>query len=96
MIEPNYIRPGKFATNFSNGIIKSLDFDDIFFSVNDGIGEVEHVYLNANNLIEIFSKRKHTVISELGFGTGLNFLLSWRLFDKYNNSGSFDYISIEG
>ena len=96
MKKPNYISPGKFSTDFSNGILRSLDFNDIYFSVDDGIGEVGYVYLEANNLPDIFNKKNHTVISELGFGTGLNFLATWKLFERSNNGGILDYISIEG
>ena len=41
--------------------------------------------------------RKNFIIGELGFGTGLNFLLTWKLFKELKiKDGYLDYISIEG
>ena len=40
---------------------------------------------------------KNFIIGELGFGTGLNFLLTWKLFKELKiKDGYLDYISIEG
>ena len=52
---------------------------DIFFSAEDGLAEARHVFLGGNNLPAAWgqtSRRGQTsfVVSELGFGTGLNAL----------------------
>ena len=54
----------------------SLDFNDIYFSTDDGLEETEYVFIEHNQLKARFSsleKESFTVI-ETGFGTGLNFL----------------------
>ena len=53
----------------------SLDFNDIYFSTDDGLQETQHVFIAQNQLKERFAKLKNETftIIETGFGTGLNF-----------------------
>ncbi len=53
-------------------------FDDPFFSRRDGRAEVEHVFLAGNGLPERWRAAENFAIGELGFGTGLNFVETWR------------------
>src|SRR5690606_11815470 len=51
------------------------DFDDPYFSRDDGPAETTHVFLHGNQLPERFAAlppRARFVIAETGFGTGLN------------------------
>jgi len=54
----------------------SPEFDDVYFSVSNGIEETEHVFIHHNQLRSRFkgANKKHFVIAETGFGSGLNFL----------------------
>lgn len=71
-------------------------FDDVYFSRRDGAAETEHVYLNGNNLPAAWQGRPRFTIGETGFGTGLNFLLAWELFEKTADAGAFlDFVSVE-
>ena len=74
MKKPNYIRPGKFAINFKDGILRSNEYNDVYFSTENGLEESRHVFLNGNNLLKRFNTENDFTIAELGFGTGLNFL----------------------
>ncbi len=58
----------------------STRFEDIYFSREDGIAESRHVFLRGNGLPERWraSSCSHFCIGETGFGTGLNFLLTWQ------------------
>ncbi len=56
----------------------SVRFGDHFFSRNDGCAESRHVFLNGNGLPQRWKARRSFQIAELGFGTGLNFLETWR------------------
>ena len=47
---------------------------DVFFSDDDGYGETRHVFLAGNGLPDVWRGRSSFVVSELGFGTGLNLL----------------------
>ena len=55
----------------------SIDFDDIYFSTDDGLQETEYVFIERNQLKQRFKAlSKNTFcIAETGFGTGLNFLV---------------------
>lgn len=54
------------------------EFDDVYFSIDNGIEETEHVFIHHNQLQERFTENSKSsfVIAETGFGSGLNFLIS--------------------
>lgn len=58
----------------------SATFDDFYYSSENGLAEGRHVFLAGNELPERW--RQHTaeqfVVAETGFGSGLNFLLTWQ------------------
>ncbi|EXJ12199.1 bifunctional tRNA (5-methylaminomethyl-2-thiouridine)(34)-methyltransferase MnmD/FAD-dependent 5-carboxymethylaminomethyl-2-thiouridine(34) oxidoreductase MnmC [Nitrincola nitratireducens] len=61
----------------------SKDFDDVYFSDDGGEAEKQHVFIESNQLrerIQRLAPYEHLTIGETGFGTGLNFLLTARLW----------------
>lgn len=62
--------------------LRSEQFDDVYFSAIDGLAETRHVFLDGNNLPAAWEGREKFVIAETGFGTGLNFLAVWKLFEE--------------
>lgn len=56
----------------------STRFDDPYFSIENGMDETRHVFLAGNDLPERFADGFH--VAELGFGTGLNFLVALQAF----------------
>lgn len=56
----------------------SSQFGDHFYSRNDGRAECAHVFINGNRLNERFVQASSLQIGETGFGTGLNFVETWR------------------
>jgi len=75
---------------------KSQEFDDLYFSADDGLAESKFVFLDGNNLPENWLKTERFVICETGFGTGLNFLSAWKLFEETTKQHqSLDFISFE-
>lgn len=75
---------------------RSKEFDDVYFSAQDGLAETRHVFLDSNNLPKRFEGQKHFVICETGFGTGLNFLAVWKLFEAVKKTGqNLHYITFE-
>lgn len=65
--------------DWRNGVPVSRRFDDPYFSLQDGLAETRHVFLDGNDLPARFRPGFH--IAELGFGTGLNAiaaLIAWR------------------
>ncbi|MGV6989477.1 bifunctional tRNA (5-methylaminomethyl-2-thiouridine)(34)-methyltransferase MnmD/FAD-dependent 5-carboxymethylaminomethyl-2-thiouridine(34) oxidoreductase MnmC [Testudinibacter sp. P80/BLE/0925] len=63
----------------------SLQFDDIYFSVQDGLAESRYVFLQGNNLLQRWQQhaQPHFVIAESGFGSGLNFFACVQLFREF-------------
>ena len=63
----------------------SRRFGDVYFSRDSGIGETRHVFLDGNRLPARWAalEPKSTfTIGETGFGTGLNFLCAWALWNE--------------
>ncbi len=77
-------------------MIRSEEFDDIYFSPDDGLAETAHVFLRGNNLPAAWAQIQNFTIAETGFGTGLNFLSAWKLFDETAVAGAMlDFVSFE-
>ena len=62
--------------------LRSKQFDDVYFSKEDGLAETRHVFLEGNGLPDAWVDKEKFVIAETGFGTGLNFLAAWQLFEE--------------
>jgi tRNA 5-methylaminomethyl-2-thiouridine biosynthesis bifunctional protein len=78
------------------GTPSARGFDDIYFSVEGGLAETETVFLKSCGLPERWQTRRCFVIGELGFGTGLNFLAAWKLWqDTKPKGGRLHFISME-
>jgi len=54
----------------------NANFNDVYFSTDSGCEESEYVFLKHNHLPTSWCDKRHYVIAETGFGTGLNFLLT--------------------
>ena len=69
----------------SEGTPVSRDFDDVYFSNDNGLEETRYVFLGGNQLEVRFPHHPHPlfVVAESGFGTGLNFLTLWQAFDAF-------------
>ena len=69
----------------------ATQFDDIYFSGLQGLQESEYVFLQHNQLQQRWQQLDNTApagkrcftIAETGFGTGLNFLAAWQLWQQY-------------
>ncbi|MVW75700.1 bifunctional tRNA (5-methylaminomethyl-2-thiouridine)(34)-methyltransferase MnmD/FAD-dependent 5-carboxymethylaminomethyl-2-thiouridine(34) oxidoreductase MnmC [Pseudomonas xionganensis] len=77
----------------------SRQFADVYFSQEDGLTETRYVFLANNQLGERFSALQNgeqLVIGETGFGTGLNFLCAWQLFEQQAPAGAqLHFVSVE-
>lgn len=63
----------------------SREFDDVYFSNDNGLEETRYVFLGGNRLNERFATHERSlfVVGESGFGTGLNFLTLWQAFEVF-------------
>ncbi|MBM9500336.1 bifunctional tRNA (5-methylaminomethyl-2-thiouridine)(34)-methyltransferase MnmD/FAD-dependent 5-carboxymethylaminomethyl-2-thiouridine(34) oxidoreductase MnmC [Leptospira sp. 201903071] len=76
----------------------SEEFGDIYFSPENGMEETKHVFIEGNKLLQRWEEQipqKSFSILELGFGTGLNFLTTWKEYTKHEDRFRLHYISIE-
>jgi tRNA 5-methylaminomethyl-2-thiouridine biosynthesis bifunctional protein len=82
-----------------NGNPHSRAFSDVYFSTESGLAETRHVFLTQNELQDRFTALApdgRLVIGETGFGTGLNFLCAWQLFEACATPGArLQFISVE-
>ncbi len=69
----------------AEGTPVSRDFDDVYFSNDNGLEETRYVFLGGNALTARFPEhpRPLFIVAESGFGTGLNFLTLWQAFDAF-------------
>ena len=84
------------------GLPVSEQFDDVYFSKESGIDESRYVFVQNNNLPAAWNHKAGTfTIFETGFGTGLNFLVTWQLWrqqiatQKPGASSHLHFISVE-
>ncbi len=74
----------------------STQYDDVYYMAEDGLAEAEYVFLKSNDLPECLSGCNLFVVGETGFGTGLNFLALWRLWQMLPSSRPrLHYLSTE-
>ncbi|VVP77262.1 tRNA 5-methylaminomethyl-2-thiouridine biosynthesis bifunctional protein MnmC [Pseudomonas fluorescens] len=83
----------------AQGLPRSRVFDDVYFSDLSGLDETRYVFLEQNALRERFAALPaggRLVIGETGFGTGLNFLCAWQLFEQHAVTGArLHFVSVE-
>lgn len=86
-------------TWLESGLPYSTEFQDIYYSRDDAIEESRHVFLAANKLKQRWehdSSIETFPIGELGFGSGLNFLLAMQLWQKLDKQPTrLHYIAFE-
>lgn len=76
-----------------NSVPASMLFDDPYYSLDDGVAETQHVFLDGNDLPRRFRPGFH--IAELGFGTGLNLLVTLAAWRGAGVDGVLRYTSFE-
>lgn len=75
------------------GVPVSVQFDDPYFSLDNGLAETRHVFLAGNDLPTRFSAGFY--VAELGFGTGLNFLATVQAWQAAGGMGPLRFTSFE-
>ena len=76
----------------------STTFGDVYYSSDDGLEESRYVFLQGNDLPQrwLQTQASHFCIAETGFGTGLNFLLTWQLWRELPQPRPrLHYLSVE-
>lgn len=76
-----------------NGVPVSERFDDPYYSLDNGLAETRHVFLDGNDLPARFVPGFH--IAELGFGTGLNLIAARMAWQAAGVTGRLCFTSFE-
>ncbi len=76
-----------------DGVPVSTQFNDPFYSLDNGLNETRYVFLDGNQLPARFHDGFH--LAELGFGTGLNFLAALHSFRQSGCGGRLHFTSFE-
>lgn len=89
----NYAKP-----QWRNSQPYSQEYEDVYYSLDNGIEETEFVFIQHNHLVKRFSQlsSRQFVIGETGFGSGLNFLMAathWLTLSQENQV--LHYYSVE-
>lgn len=77
----------------------SRQFDDVYFSNEDGLEETRYVFIDGNQLKQRFHAHPRAlfIVAETGFGTGLNFLSLCQFFAHFhhqNPSGNLQRLHV--
>jgi len=85
--ESGALRGGYEPEWLDDGTPYSPEHGDVYYTRGEGLAESAYVFLEQNALAERWAAlHNHPstlfVIGETGFGTGLNFLLAWRLWQR--------------
>lgn len=83
----------KHRLDWRDGVPVSTLFDDPFYSLDDGLAETRHVFLDGNDLPGRFRPGFH--IAELGFGTGLNLVAAHAAWIAAGQDGPLTMTSFE-
>ncbi len=85
-MNPSSVQSARIHFN-EDGTPVSREFDDVYFSNDNGLEETRYVFLDANRLPARFTEhsRELFVTAESGFGTGLNFLTLWQAFRAFRH-----------
>ena len=76
------------------GTLYSEEYSDLYFSDGHGLEETKHVFIEGNNITARLQEND-LVIGELGFGTGLNFLATWKNWADNGRAHRLTFISCE-
>ena len=91
----NILKKSYLSISSELGIYSNL-YKDIYFDKKHGIKETQHNFIKANNLASRFKNSDKFIISELGFGTGLSFLMTLKLWKETKKpNAKLIYISFE-
>lgn len=80
---------------------RSRQFNDTYYDAEDGLNESRYVFLDGCHMRQMWQQRASFVIGELGFGTGLNFLVTWNAWrqawkNDHEKPTRLHFISVEG
>jgi len=93
--QPAQVVPAE-PTWLEDGTLYSRRYGDVYASAEGAVAEAEHVFLRGNGLPHRWQRRESFAIVEIGFGAGLNFLVTWAAWRAHAPAGArLHYLSAE-
>ncbi|MCY3594326.1 MAG: tRNA (5-methylaminomethyl-2-thiouridine)(34)-methyltransferase MnmD [Bacteroidetes bacterium] len=83
------------ATQDSSRTLYSNQYQQSFHSMHGALAEAKHVFLEGARLTELFKSRKELAILEVGFGAGLNWLLTASLALRHHVSVTYTGLDLQ-
>lgn len=83
------------ALEWRDGVPIAPDFNDVYYSLEGGLDETNYVFIEGIGAPEVWENKHHYTIAETGFGTGLNFLATWKKWQETGQIGRLTFISVE-
>ena len=78
------------------GVPCSPRYGDIYHSAESGPGQARHVFLRGNDLPRRWGAQNSFTVLEIGFGLGLNFLVTWQTWrDDPLRCARLHYVAVE-
>ncbi len=77
------------------GVPFAAEFDDLYYSAEDGQAESIFVFLDGAEVIKTATSKDKFIIGEFGFGTGLNFLTTWQAWRSTKPRARLFFVSAE-
>lgn len=90
----NALPPAQTAWRENDTLI-STEFEDVYYSTNGALDEIDYVFMQHNQLPQRFKDASHFCVAETGFGTGQNFLRCSEQWLKHSKAGQLHFISFE-
>ncbi len=87
--------PTVHQTKDGSSTLYSEDFEQFYHNPNGAVSESLQVFFKTSGLTRVLKTAKHLTILEVGFGTGLNFLLLLDMLKRENVKSSVTFYSIE-
>lgn len=96
MCDDSRISPARLCWD-DDGQPLSRHYDDFYFSSTDGQAETRYVFLQHNGLPRRWLNHGASpfTLAETGFGSGLNFLVTWQQWQQQAPTGRLHFISVE-
>lgn len=83
------------TTQDDSRTLYSNQYQQSFHSMHGALAEAKHVFLEGARLTELFKSRKEVAILEIGFGAGLNWLLTASLALRHRVSITYTGLDLQ-
>jgi tRNA U34 5-methylaminomethyl-2-thiouridine-forming methyltransferase MnmC len=94
-MSPEDQKPTISETKDGSTTLYSPVFDQYYHNPNGAVSESKIVFFETSGLLQSLQNRDHFAIFEMGFGTGLNFILLKDYLEKLDDPPIVDFYSVE-